>query len=311
MWHTASLALLLAGLAVRASGQPVPSRPVFPADLSAVNVTVAVRDQRGRLVSDLTREDFVVREDGRPQEVQLFARAYEPGQDETLALDVGLLLDTSESMLKELRLSQEAALRFLDTIPRARELFTIFFADDIRLSRYDSESQQGLIERILEAKGGGNTALYDAIAVYLSRVQGSPGRKVLVLFTDGEDSDSRITLSEVLNLVRSSSVTVYAIAFSGGFPAGSSRGIRPLAFLQELAEMTGGQVFRPTASKDLPAIYGKILDELAAQYVLGFASDRPAGDGKFRKLKVEVKGKRLKVRHRPGYYSPRPIPSSD
>lgn len=305
------LALALSALPVPALAQPAPDRPVFPADLSAVNVTVAVRDDRGRLVSDLSREDFVVREDGRRQEVQLFARAFEPGQDETLALDLGLLLDTSESMLEELRLSQEAAVRFLDAIPRARELFTIFFADDIHVSRYDSENQQGLIERILDTKGGGNTALYDAMAVYLSRVQGSPGRKVLVLFTDGEDSNSRLTMTEILDLVRSSAVTVYPIAFTKGFRAGSSRGFLPVAFLQRLAEMTGGQVFTPQTSKDLPVIYEKILDELKAQYVLGFASDRPLGDGKFRKLRVEVKGKGLKVRHRAGYYPPRAFPSTD
>jgi len=304
------LALALSVLPVPARAQPAAGRPVFPADLSAVNVTVAVRDERGRLVSDLSREDFVVREEGRPQEVQLFARAFEPGQDETLALDLGLLLDTSESMLQELRLSQEAAVRFLDAIPRARELFTVFFSDDIHLSRYDSENQQGLIERILDAKGGGNTALYDAIAVYLSRVQGSPGRKVLVLFTDGEDSDSRLTMSEILDLVRSSSVTVYPIAFTQGFRAGTSRGFLPMAFLRRLAEMTGGQVFTPQTSKDLPVIYEKILDELKAQYVLGFASDRP-GDGKFRKLKVEVRGKGLQVRHRTGYYPARTVPSTD
>ncbi|HLA76110.1 MAG TPA: VWA domain-containing protein, partial [Vicinamibacteria bacterium] len=241
----------------------------------------------------------------------LFARAFEPGQDETLSLDLGLLFDTSESMLKELRLSQEAAVRFLDAIPRARELYTIFFAGDIHISRYDSESQQGLTERILDAKGGGYTALYDAIATYLARVQDSPGRKVLVLFTDGEDSDSRLTMTEVLGLVRSSAVTVYPIAFSGGFTAGSSRGIKPQAFLSQLAEMTGGQVFKPSTSKELPVIYEKILDELKAQYVLGYASDRPEDGGKFRKLKVEVRGKGLKVRHRAGYYPPPLTPSSN
>jgi len=305
------LALALSAPPLPALAQPAPGRPVFPADLSAVNVTVAVRDQRGRLVSDLSREDFVVREEGRPQEVQLFARAFEPGQDEALALDLGLLFDTSESMIEDLRLSREAAIRFLDAIPRARELFTVFFSDDIHLSRYDSENQQGLIERILDAKGGGYTALYDAIAVYLSRVHGSSGRKVLVLFTDGEDSDSRLSLTEVLGLVRSSSVVVYPIAFTAHFPAGSPRGVRPRAFLQQLAEVTGGQIFTPHASKDLPLIYEKILDELKAQYVLGFTSDRPLGDGKFRKLKVEVKGKGLKVRHRAGYYPPRTVPSTD
>ncbi len=307
----AGLALVLAALPTPVSGQPASGRQVFSVGLDAVNVTVAVRDDRGRLVSDLKREDFVIEEDGRPQEVMLFARAFEPGQDETLGLDLGLLFDTSDSMLKELRLSQEAAVRFLDAIPRARELFTIFFAGDIHLSRYDSESQQGLIERIMDATGGGYTALYDAIAVYLSRVQDSPGRKVLVLFTDGEDSDSRLSLPEVLDLVRSSSVVVYPIAFTSHFPAGDARGSLPKAFLQKLAEITGGQVFKPQSSRDLPLIYGKILDELQAQYVLGFASDRPNAGGKFRRLKVEVKGKRLQVRHRAGYLLPRTAPPTN
>ncbi len=292
-----------------ASAQSGPPRPVFSAGLDAVNVTVAVRDEKGRLVSDLGRDDFTVWEDGRRQQVQVFARAYEPGQDETLALDLGMLLDTSESMLKELRLSQEAAVRFLDAVPRARELVTVFFSDDIRVSRYDSESQQGLIERILDAKGGGNTALYDAIAVYLSRIQDSSGRKILVLFTDGDDVGSRTTVTDVMELVRMSSVTVYPIAFTGSLQP--SRSLQPRAFLQALAEASGGRVFQPVSSRDLPDIYEKILDELRAQYVLGFTSDRAGGDGKFRKLKVDVKAKGLKARHRAGYYPLQPVASSE
>jgi Ca-activated chloride channel family protein len=243
--------------------------------------------------------------------VDLFARAFEPGQDETLTLDLGLLFDTSFSMIDDLRLSREAVVRFLDAVPRARELFTIFFSEDIHVSRYDSENQQGLIERIQEVQGGGNTVLYDAIAVYLSRVQDSPGRKVLVLFTDGEDSRSRLSMAEVVNLVRSSSVVIYPISFAAHFPPGSPRALLPTAFLQQLAQITGGQVFTLHSAKELPAIYDKILDELKAQYVLGYSSDRPLGDGRFRKLKVEVKGQGLKVRHRAGYYPARAVPSSD
>ena len=172
---------------------------VFPVRLEEVHVALSVRDAKGKLVTDLTADDFVVTEDGRPQTIQLFARGIDEGQDtaaarEALALDLGLLLDTSSSMLKELKLSQEAASRFLEAIPRARELYTIFFDEDIRVSRYDSENQQGLFDRIHAAKGGGNTALYDAIAVYLSRVQDGSGRKVLVLFTDGEDTQQRAGL---------------------------------------------------------------------------------------------------------------------
>jgi Ca-activated chloride channel family protein len=293
---------------------PAADTPVFRVDLDVTHVTVTVRDAAGRLVTDLARNDFVVSEDGRPQEVVVFGnavdgttiddgRAGSRGRD-VLALDLGLLLDTSESMLKELRLSKEAAVRFLDTIPRARELYTIFFDEEIRLSRYDSENQQGLFERIAELKGGGNTALYDAITTYVSRVQGAPGRKTLVIFSDGEDSRSTLGLSDVLEVIRSSAVTIYPIAFTGGFSPGSSRAVKSRAFLQQIADMTGGQVFTPHASRELAAIFQRILDELGAQYVLGFVSTNAAHDGKFRRLKVEVKRPGLRIRHRPGYYAP-------
>ena len=293
------LLLLLAALGAPQEPKQ-PSPPVFTVETDAVNVTVTVRDAKGNLVTDLTREDFEILEDGRPQEVQVFARAFEPGQDAALALDLGLLLDTSTSMLKELKLSQEAAARFLESVPRARELITIFFDEEIRLSRYDSENQQGLFDRIHAAQGGGNTALYDAIAVYLSRVQDANGRKVLVIFSDGEDSRSSLSLDEVLRLVRSGSVSIYSIAFMGGYRPGAPNALKARAFLQQVADMTGGQVFTPQSSSDLASIYRKILDELEAQYVLGYSAPG-SPDGKFRKLRVDVKRKGLKVRHRPGY----------
>jgi Ca-activated chloride channel family protein len=289
-----------------AGERPSPAPPVFPSDLDVVNVTVTVRDSSGHLILDLRPEDFVVLEDGRPQAIQLFGRAVDPGHDETLALDLGLLMDTSQSMLQELKLSQEAATRFLQAIPRARELITIFFDQDIRLSRYDSENQQGLFDRIAQAKGGGNTALYDAIAVYLSRVAGGTGRKVLVVFTDGEDSTSALSVTELIRLVRSSAVTIYPIAFTGSMATGSPEALRSRGFLNEIADLTGGQVFRPAASRDLAGIYQKILEELSGQYVLGFASDNARRDGKYRRLKVQVRREGMRVRHREGYY-----PSAD
>jgi Ca-activated chloride channel family protein len=292
-------------VAAGASAARAVQRPVFPAATDMVHVTVSVRDEQGSYVTHLNAADFTLYENGKPQLLELFAQAVEPGPNDALALNLGLLLDTSESMLKQLKLSQETAIRFLDNIPRARDLITIFFDQDIRLSRYDSENQQGLIQRILEAKGGGNTALYDAIAVYLSRVQDSEGRKVLVVLTDGEDSTSSLGQGELNDVVRSSGVTIYPIAFQGGFPAGSTRAVRSKAFLMGLAELSGGQVFSPGASRDLAEVYKQILDELSSQYVLGFTSSDKRRDGKFRKLKVEVEGKDLKVRHRPGYQAPR------
>ena len=251
------LVVSLFGSGLPGSADEKPSPPVFKAGVDVVNITITVRDKLGQLVSDLTADDFVVYEDGHPQQVALFARATEPGQEDALSLDLGLLLDTSESMAQQMKLTRESALRFLDAIPRARDLLVIFFDQDIRISRYDSENQQGLVERIIDMKGSGNTALYDAITVYLSRVEESPGRKVLVLFTDGEDSRSITTLTELISLVRSSNVMVYAISFAGSsFSLGSNRYVSARTFLAYLAEMTGGDIYTPTIAArprgDLP-----------------------------------------------------------
>jgi Ca-activated chloride channel family protein len=177
----------------------------------------------------------------------------------------------------------------------------VFFDQDIRISRFDSEDQQGLFDRINTQKVAGNTALYDAVAAYLSRVQDSPGRKVLLLFTDGVDSISDLSRADTLSLIRSSGVTFYVIAFTGGLSPGSGDAFRSRAFLDEAAALTGGRVFRPSASKDFPAIYDRILSELGSQYVLGFTSDRPGGDARYRRLKVVVNRPAVKVRHRAGY----------
>jgi Ca-activated chloride channel homolog len=340
-------AIALAVAAVPASAQRT---PVFRTGLDLVHVTVTVRDGGGGLVSDLAAEDFVVREDGRVQAVEVFGaaagqihtgeraprtadlhctrcgevvhvtegqtvpecprghRTFDIGEREELTLNLGMLFDTSESMREDLRLSQESAIRFLEAIPRARDLLLVFFDRDIRLSRYTSENQQGIFERILETKSGGFTALHDAITVYLSRVAGTPGRKVLVVFTDGDDTTSQVPPHEVQKMVRSGDVTIYPVAFPGERLRGSADALRARSFLSSLAALSGGRVFQPTASRELAGIYQSILDELGSQYVLGYVSDNPARDGKSRRITVEVKRPGLKLRHRPGYDAPKDEP---
>jgi Ca-activated chloride channel homolog len=280
-----------------------PPAPVFPANLNEVHLTVTVQDAAGRMVPDLKVEDFEVSENGRPQKIQLFGRAVEPGQEERLALDVGLLLDTSGSMITQLKLSQAAAVSFLESIPRAHDLLAVFFDSDIRVSHYSSESQQGLYDQIANAKAGGDTALYDAVSVYLSRVQDSGGRKVVVMFTDGEDYGSALSLTQTLDLLRASGAVVYPIVFTGGFSPGSPRGVAARLAMAQMADQTGGRVFIPRTFRDLGPIYDTILSELRSQYVLGYVSDDTTRDGRFRRLKVEVNGKGLRVRHRAGYYA--------
>jgi Ca-activated chloride channel family protein len=303
-----AILLSIASLVAVASVPAGQEAPVFGVGLDLVNVTVTVRDDDGKLVSDLSAEDFVVKEDGREQTLQLFAPASDPAEREELVLNLGMLFDTSESMRDNIRLSQASAVRFLDSIPRARDLILIFFDRDIRISRYNSENQQGIFERILETEGQSYTALNDSIVAYLSRVVGTPGRKVAVIFSDGDDTISSVSTPEVIQLIRSTNVTVYPVAFAGGRGVGTPSAIRARAFLGELAKSSGGEVFRPGAYRELAEIYNRILDELSTQYVLGYVSDNPKRDGKYRRLEVEVRRPGLRVRHRPGYNAPEEPP---
>jgi Ca-activated chloride channel family protein len=302
------LLVALLGLVVVPPAPADQDAPVFGVGLDLVNVTVTVRDDDGDLVSDLPVEDFVVTEDGREQTLQLFAPAIDPTDREELTLNLGMLFDTSESMRESLKLSKASAVRFLDSIPRARDLILIFFDRDIQISRYNSENQQGIFERILATEGQSYTALYDSIVAYLSRVIDTPGRKVAVIFSDGNDTISSVSAPQVIDLVRSTNVTIYPVAFSGDRGSGTRAAIRSRAFLGELAKTTGGQVFRPTAYREFARIYNQILDELSGQYVLGYVSDNPAMDGKYRRLEVEVRRPGLRVRHRPGYNAPEELP---
>lgn len=308
-----ALALSLALKTAEAQAQePPPFKPKFPLTFATearmVNLTVTARGVDGKLVKNLTSGDFTIYEDDKPQRIQFFARVFDPsraadeGQEDApdpTAIDLGMLFDTSTSMEDVLKLSQNAAAQFLESIPRARALTTVFFDSDIRLSKYNSESQQGLFDRIQKAKSTGDTLLRDAIAVYLSRISDDPGRKIVVLFTDGEDTKSLISIGELKDLVRSSTVTIYPILFAGKY-SDSTAGIQAKALMRDLADLTGGEVFLPRTFKDLAPIYAGLLDELAAQYVIGYIPEVDPAPGEHR-LRVEVEREGVKVRHRRGY----------
>lgn len=298
-----------------AQDPPVRVQPplTFAVEARTVNLTVTARGADGKLLKDLQEEDFNVFEDDKPQQIKFFARVFDParardegqeGAPDPTAIDLGMLFDTSGSMAEVLRLSQNAASQFLESIPRARDLTTVFFDSDIRISRFNSESQQGLFDRLQKARGGGDTLLYDSIAVYLSRISQDAGRKVMVLFTDGEDSKSLVTMAELRHLVRSSTVTIYPILFGGKYSSLSAK-IESKALMKELADMTGGELFSPLTFKDLGPIYTGLLDELAAQYVIGYIPGQDLAPGDHR-LRIEVKRPGVKLRHRRSYRVPDP-----
>jgi len=283
-----------------------------------VSVAVAVTDSDGAFLRTLTRDQFALYENGVKQEIVLFAA----GLDESwvgLPFDVkddvsgrqviGLIIDSSGSMEDDMPLVHKAALKFLTNIPKTESLFIMNFDENIRLSRYSSDDQRLITDRIYEIEPEGWTALYDAVATYLERVYDLDGRKTLVIFSDGVDSRSTLNAGEVLEMVRLSNVTIHAIHF-GGSRSDQNRQFEEGRFLRSLTRETGGSYAQGRSLEQIDELYDKILEELFSQYSLGYVSTNTKRDGKYRKIKVKVDVDDVKVRYRRGYFGPEPDPSN-
>jgi VWFA-related protein len=279
-------------------------QPVFKAGVDVVNFGVTAVDRKGELITDLTRDDFEVREDGHPQTIQYFTRGLAAGEGP--AAHLGLMLDTSGSMEMELKLARSASIKFLNLLPEAEDITLVDFDTEVRVTRYPQRDFARLIERIRMRKSDGWTALYDALGVYLDGADGREGRTILVMYTDGADSRSRLTYGNVMDLLKASQVTVYAVGLLER--TGSARNELRMR-MQQMVEATGGQAFFPTELKDLDASYEKVLAEIKAQYQLGYASTNLAQDGTWRKVDIKVKRPGIKLRSRKGYFAPYKEPS--
>ena len=301
--HSSHLNLLPVGLLVAATLTAVRAEPggqaVFRGGVDLVNFGVTAVDRKGNLVTDLTRDDFDIVEDGRQQQLQHFTRGL--GDGEETAAHLGLMLDTSGSMELELKLARSAAIKFLNMLPEAEDVTLVDFDTEVRVTRYPQRDFARLIERIRMRKSEGWTALYDALGVYLDGADGREGRTILVMYTDGADSRSRLTYSDIMDLLKASQVTVYAVGLIEH--AGSARSELRMR-IQQMVEATGGQAFFPTELKDLDASYEKVLAEIKAQYQLGYASTNLAQDGTWRKVEIKVKRPGIKLRSRKGYFAP-------
>jgi Ca-activated chloride channel family protein len=275
---------------------------VFSAETALVNVAVTVEDARGRPVDSLTARDFVLRQDGKKQKIDMCARMGEAGGGRATSLDVALLVDTSDSMLDTLRRSQEAAVRFLTSLPNAQEILVVFFDQAQRVEHFDRERPEALFERLKTIPDGGNTALRDAIVFSLRALGTSGGRSALVLLTDGIDTVSTTSQQALDRAVQSTAVTIYPVAYPTS-PAGDGKD--PSEALQELSrltQVTGGRLFKLPNEQALPGVLDEIVADLRAQYVLGFAPDTAGSPGRLRKISVQVPGHgKIVVRHRVGY----------
>jgi Ca-activated chloride channel family protein len=302
MTHSVRIAAattILTGLCVLSAG----AQFSYKTGVDVAAFTVSVVGREGQSVEGLKADDFEVRENGVPQAVTYFVSGADGGGD-AVPLHIGLLFDTSESMDRDLAFSRNAAIKFLKTFSTAVDFTLVEFADDVRAARFSQSEFPRLVERIRSSKAKGRTSLYDAVTVYLGSAFDQTGRKVLVIFTDGDDTSSSRRWDETLRLLRASDVTVYPMGFL------SNRGSARLLLqsrLMEIARLTGGRAVFPGSMKELDSMYAAIAAEIRGQYVLGYVPTNSARDGKWRKVEITVKrpsSQRLQVRTREGYFAP-------
>jgi Ca-activated chloride channel homolog len=293
----------LLGMALVATGVVTwAQQPVFRAETDLVPVGVTVRDRAGTPITNLTQADFTVVEDGRAQTITYFSR----GDQENGAVEthVGLLLDTSGSMGADIDLARKAAVRFLNTIRDAVDMTLVDFDAEVRIARYTQQDFPRMVERIRSRRLGGETAFYDALGVYLDGAAEADGRTVLVIFTDGGDTRSSMAFKDIMNLLRATDVTVYAVGFLE-HQSTSARGEQRLRLMQ-MAEETGGEAIFPLSMKEIEAAYDRVVAGIRAQYTLGYTSTNAARDGRWRRLEVKVAGagRDRRVLTRKGYFAP-------
>lgn len=299
-----AVALTVAALA----SAGVLAQQVFRSGVDLVNFGVTVVDRKGHLVRGLAAGDFELVEEGRAQTIRYFIEG-DKG-DAPLPLHIGLLFDTSGSMGEDIKLARTAAVKFVKKLPSAEDVTLVDFDTEVRVARYSQAELPRLIERIRMRKPDGWTALYDAVGIYMNGAQDQDGRKVLVLYTDGGDTRSSVSWGEVLDMLKASDVTVYAVGFLE-HQLSSSRADQRMR-LEQLARSTGGTAHFPYSADQLDAVYDKIVEELAGRYTLGYLSTNERADGHWRNVRIRVKGpglKDLKIRTRTGYFAPYREPS--
>ena len=246
-WPALTHACAAAAIALTAMPRPVAQQvPAFRGGIDLVTVGVTVTDRTGVLVADLGAEDFEIQEDGRTQTISYFL-AGDLVAGALPSLHVGVLLDVSESMAGEIGFARTAAIKFLNALERAADMTVVDFDTEVRVGRFGQGDFPRLVERIRQQKVGGLTALYDAIGVYLDGAAGQDGRTIMLLYTDGGDTRSALSLSELMQLLKASDATVYAIGSLANRPMPGR--LQQERVLRQIAEVTGGQAFFPMWSQ--------------------------------------------------------------
>jgi Ca-activated chloride channel homolog len=280
-------------------------------DLVTVVTSISRRSPNDRL--DLSREDFEVIEDGVPQEIANFTR------DAEQPLKMVMLFDTSLSVMQKIDFERRAAAKFFERVMRPQDRAALIaFSSDVEVLQGLTAKVPLLVDAMKHLWAQGATTLYDAVFLAADYLKPVPGRRVIVVVSDGGDTTSQKTLLDALANAQRSDVMVFAV-FTGNHSF--SENLRDLAgerALETLTSETGGIVYRPIATpgtqgketdeqsiRELDLAFNDLADQLRYQYTLGYYSTNDKRDGSFRKLAVRIKKPGYTARARLGYYAPK------
>ncbi len=301
------LSLLILCFSIRAQ-----DTTTFSTDVRVVSVFATVRDAQGHVVPNLSKEDFTLEEDGRPQPIRYFS------QESGLPLILGLLIDTSISQRRVLPEERSASYRFLIQVlrPDKDRAFVIHFDRAVELLQDLTSSREKLgdaLARLATPKrqpgrpswSQGGTDLYDSVLLASDELMSKQtGRKAIVLLTDGVDNGSKIDLFRAIESAQRADTLVYSILFSDrGAYDGVYASRNGKNALQRISHETGGAFFEVSDANPIASIYTQLEEELRNQYSIGYASDRSNLAPGYRKIHLAAKGSGLLVETRDGYYT--------
>jgi Ca-activated chloride channel family protein len=271
-------------------------------DVTRVNVLFTVTDKKGRFITDLGKDDFVVTENKKPQAIQEFTA------ETDLPLRIAILIDTSNSIRDRFKFEQEAAVEFINSVIRPKEdrAMIVSFDTSAELVSDLIDDPEKLAKSIRNLRPGGGTALYDAIyfACRDRLQQDQPRhkfRRAVIIVTDGDDNQSRVTRDQALEMAQKADAVIYAISTNISRIEGDGDKV-----LRYLTTETGGQAFFPFKVQDLAQDFENIANELRRQYNIFYRPEPLKADGLYHAINVKVNGRKdLVVRARKGYYAPR------
>ena len=314
LWAT----VIVAAVGVSVSAQkpkpsPTPQREdpqgTVRIPIRRVRLPITVTDKKGQFVPGLTKNDFIILEDKIPQTIETFS----DDLSQTTPLYIAVLMDTSPSTAGKLKFQQESAMNFIQTVVKPRKDRVLFgtFDDEINLLQDFTDKLELLDKAVYSVKKTGKqTALFDAVWQFCDeKMRSVPGRRVLLLVTDGEDTYSRANIRDAIDIAQRTETTIFAISTKAGFLAtvpGVEAGQvsdKKDKDLQTLAEETGGTAFFTGDMLSLERSFNKISKELRAQYLVTYDPTNKRYDGTFRKIDVKLSDGHgdLKVRTKHGY----------